>query len=153
MAERRRLNAIYQLRRKPNKHASTRALPGAGALCGQAVVACYRSLCSKKIFEISKIIGPRPLSEVRITQFWSQFSFQKTLEFRKFAKMDNAVALMPGLSLRMKVEFDTIRPTSGTTPRGVWQPTKGRGKVLELGDRFSHSMCGESNSLNKFLHG
>jgi hypothetical protein len=83
---------------------------------GPAAVANYRSLYRKnKIFRIKIIVTGSPLSEVGR----HLISFQcvsKNLKFRKFT-CRRRVPLRPELSLLTEAEFDTLRPTSGTTSK------------------------------------
>jgi hypothetical protein len=122
----RRPNAFRQSHAQPNKACFDATPRRHGPLCRRPVVGSYESLCSRKFLDI-KNHHTRPLSEVRVTRFALSL-FQQILEFKKSAKIDNArspkrsrLSLIPELSLKTENEFDSIRPTSGTTPKGVWQ--------------------------------
>jgi hypothetical protein len=91
----------------------------------------------QEIFEIKNHRPPVPLSEVCVTRFaltlvQKKFGIQKICldRQRQTAKTQPTVALIPVLLLPIEAEFDTLCPTSGTTPKGVWQPATERQGAL-----------------------
>jgi hypothetical protein len=146
IAEPRPPNALHQSRAKPNKHASMDPSPTrATASCAEGPGRVLSISLRQKFWNKNHCLAPSAKSVVRrfsSRSFSKKFGIQKVrqdrdLIGRTMTRNVATTALMPGLLLQTEIGFGILSPTSGTTSK------------RSLAD----SMCGESDSLNKFLHG